>query len=141
MITTLQQKGTKTIWQKLTMQYVIEFKNEDDFYYQIEDDLTSYMDEPDSRCYKLKNIQMLDETHALVYFEEDLNVIMVKFFSNGEEVTIQEAPDRILYYSIQEIALINDLGVITINDKEYGIEEIKYVVDDYGIRHAEIYMD
>lgn len=120
---------------------IIEFKNEDDLYYQIEDDLTSYMDEPDSRCYKLKNIQMLDETHALVYFEEDLNVIMVKFFSNGEEVTIQEAPDRILYYSIQEIALINDLGVITINDKEYGIEEIKYVVDDYGIRHAEIYLD
>ena len=67
---------------------IIEFHTEDEFYYQIENDLISYIDEPDSRCYKLKNIQMLDETHALVYFEEDLNIIMVKFFSNGEEVYI-----------------------------------------------------
>ena len=51
---------------------------------------------------------MLDETHALVYFEEDLNIIMVKFFSNGEEVYIEEAPDQIPYYSIQEISLINE---------------------------------
>ena len=48
---------------------IIEFNNEDEFYYQIENDLTSYIYEPDSRCYKLKNIQMLNETHALVYFE------------------------------------------------------------------------
>lgn len=120
---------------------IIEFKNEDDFYYQIEDDLTSYMDEPDSRCYKLKSIQMLDETHALVYFEEDLNIIMVKFFSNGEEVYIEEAPDQIPYYSIQEISLINELGVITINEKECDVEEVRYVVDDYGVRYAEIYLN
>ena len=97
---------------------IFEFNDETEFYYQIENDLTSYMDEPDSRCYKLKNIQMLDKKHALAYFEEDLNVIMVRFFSNGEEITIQEAPDR-----------------------EYDIEEIKYAVDDYGVRHAEIYMN
>ena len=120
---------------------IIEFNDETEFYYQIENDLTSYMDEPDSRCYKLKNIQMLDKKHALAYFEEDLNVIMVRFFSNGEEITIQEAPDRTLFYSIPEIALINDLGVIKINGKEYDIEEIKYAVDDYGVRHAEIYMN
>ncbi len=120
---------------------IIEFNNEDEFYYQIENDLTSYIDEPDSRCYKLKNIQMLDETHALVYFEEDLNIIMVKFFSNGEEVYIEEAPDQIPYYSIQEISLINELGVITINEKECDVEEIRYVVDDYGVRYAEIYLN
>ena len=120
---------------------IIEFNNEDEFYYQIENDLTSYIDEPDSRCYKLKNIQMLDETHALVYFEEDLNIIMVKFFSNGEEVYIEEAPDQIHYYSIQEISLINELGVITINEKECDVEEIRYVVDDYGVRYAEIYLN
>ena len=119
---------------------IIEFNNEDEFYYQIENDLTSYIDEPDSRCYKLKNIQMLDETHALVYFEEDLNIIMVKFFFNGEEVIIEEAPDQIPYYSIQEISLINELGVITINEKECDVEEIRYVVDDYGVRYAEIYL-
>ena len=120
---------------------IIEFNNEDEFYYQIENDLTSYIDEPDSRCYKLKNIQMLDETHALVYFEEDLNIIMVKFFSNGEEVYIEEAPDQIPYYSIQEISLINELGVITINEQECDVEEIRYVVDDYGVRYAEIYLN
>lgn len=120
---------------------IIEFESESEFYYRIQDDLTSYMDDPDSRCYRLKNIQMLDDTHALVYFEEDLNIVMVKFFANGEEVTIQEAPDLIPYYSIQEITLINDLGYITINDMEYDIDEIKYVVDDYGVRHADIYLN
>ena len=120
---------------------IIEFNNEDEFYYQIENDLTSYIDGPDSRCYKLKNMQMMDETHALVYFEEDLNIIMVKFFFNGEEVIIEEAPDQIPYYSIQEISLINELGVITINEKECDVEEIRYVVDDYGVRYAEIYLN
>lgn len=120
---------------------VIVFKNEEQFYSKIQDDLISYIDNPDARCYKLKNIQMIDETHALVYFEEDLNIIMVKFFSNGEEVIIQEAPDLVPYYSIQEISLINDLGYITINDMEYEIEEIKYVVSEYGVRYAEIYLN
>ena len=119
----------------------IEFNNESDFYYQIENDLISYIDEPDSRCYKLKNIQLIDENHAILYFEEDLNIIMVKFFSNGEELYIEEAPDQIPYYSIQEISLLNELGVITINEKERDIEEIKYVVNDYGVRHAEIYLN
>ena len=120
---------------------VIEFENEEQFYYKIENDLISYMGDPDARCYKVKNIQIIDETHALVYFEEDLNIIMVKFFSNGEEVIIQEAPDLVPYYSIQEISLINDLGYITINDMEYEIEEIKYVVSEYGVRYAEIYLN
>ena len=93
---------------------VIEFENEREFYYKIQEDLISYIDDPDSRCYKVKNIQMVDKTHALVYFEEDLNVIMVKFFFNGEEVIVQEAPVLVPCYSIQEISLINDLGYITI---------------------------
>lgn len=120
---------------------IINFDSEREFYRKVQDDLTSYMGDPDARCYKVKNIQMLDETHALVYFEEDLNIIMVKFFSNGEEVIIQEAPDLISYYSIPEISLINELGYITINDMEYEIEEIKYVVDEYGVRYAEIYLN
>lgn len=120
---------------------IIEFNNESEFYGKIENDLISYIDEPDSRCYKLKNIQMIDRTHALVYFEEDLDIIMVKFFSNGEEIYVEESPDKIQYYSIPEILLINDIGLITINDTEYDIEEIKYVVDDYGVRYAEIYLD
>ena len=120
---------------------VIEFENEREFYYKIQEDLISYIDDPDSRCYKVKNIQMVDKTHALVYFEEDLNVIMVKFFFNGDEVIVQEAPVLVPYYSIQEISLINDLGYITINDTEYEIEEVKYMVSEYGVRYAEIYLN
>ena len=120
---------------------IIEFNNENEFYQKIQSDLISCIDEPDSRCYKLKNIQLIDETHALVYFEEDLNIIMAKFFFNGEEVYVEESPDQIQYYSIQEISLINDIGLITINNTEYEIEEIKYIVDCYGVRHAEIYLN
>ena len=58
-----------------------------------------------------------------------------------EEVYIEEAPDQIPYYSIQEISLINELGVITINEKECDVEEIRYAVDDYGVRYAEIYLN
>lgn len=119
---------------------VMGFDNEREFYYKIQDDLISYVDDLDARCYKVKNIQMIDETQALVYFEEDLNAIMVKFFSNGEEIIVQEPPDLVLYYSIQEIFLINDLGYVTINDMEYEIEEIKYVVSEYGVRYAGIYL-
>ena len=110
---------------------IIEFGNESEFYYKVQEDLISYIDESDSRCYKVKNIQMIDETHALVYFEEDLNIVMVKFFFNGKELYVKEAPELISYYSIQEISLMNDLGLITINNTEYDIEEIRYVVDNY----------
>lgn len=120
---------------------IIEFGNESEFYYTVQNDLISYIDESDSRCYKVKNIQMIDETHALVYFEEDLNIVMVKFFFNGKELYVKEAPELISYYSIQEISLMNDLGLITINNTEYDIEEIRYVVNDYGVRHAEIYLN
>ncbi|MCI8427916.1 MAG: hypothetical protein HFJ03_10400 [Lachnospira sp.] len=120
---------------------IIEFGNESEFYYKVQEDLISYIDESDSRCYKVKNIQMIDETHALVYFEEDLNIVMVKFFFNGKELYVKEAPELISYYSIQEISLMNDLGLITINNTEYDIEEIRYVVDNYGVRHAEIYLN
>lgn len=120
---------------------IIEFNSEMDLFIKIQEDLTSYIDEPDSRCYKLKNIQMIDDTNVLAYFEEDLNTIMVKFFSNGEEVYVEDAPDQIQYYSIQEISLINELGLIKINDKEYDVEEVRYVVNDYGVRYAEIHLD
>lgn len=120
---------------------MVEFENEEQFYCKVQDDLTSCIDEPDSRCYKVKNIQMIDKTHALVYFEEDLNTIMVRFFSNGEEIIVQGAPDLVSYYSIQEVSLINDLGYVTINNTEYEIEEIKYAVNEYGVRYTEIYLN
>ena len=70
-----------------------------------------------------------------------MNIIMVRYFFNVEEIIVQGAPDYVSYYSIQEISLINELGYITINDIEYEIEEIKYAVNEYGVRYAEIYLN
>lgn len=120
---------------------IVEFETESDLYTQIENDLVSCFDEPDSRCYKLKNIQMLDENHAILYFEEDINTIMVRFIHNGEVLYLEEVSDSINYFTIQEISLLDSLGIITIGDTEYDIEEIKYVMDVYGVRHADIYLN
>ncbi len=120
---------------------IVEFDTESDLYAQLEKDLVSCFNEPDSRCYKLKNIQVLDENHAILYFEEDINTIMVRFIHNGEVLDMEEAPDDISYFTIQEILLLDSLGVITIGDREYDIEEIKYVMDIYGVRHADIYLN
>lgn len=119
---------------------IVEFETESDLYAQMENDLVSCFDKPDSRCYKLKNIQVLDENHAILYFEEDINIIMVRFIHNGELLYMEETPDDISYFTVQEISLLDDLGSITIGDTEYDIEGIKYVMDIYGVRHADIYL-
>ena len=120
---------------------IVEFETEDDLYSQMENDLVSCFNEPDSRCYKLKNIQILNENHAILYFEEDINTIMVRFIYNKEVLHMGEAPDDISYFTIQEISLINDLGMVTIDYTTYEIEEIEYVMDMYGVRHADIYLN
>nr|DAP64489.1 MAG TPA: hypothetical protein [Caudoviricetes sp.] len=121
---------------------IVEFETESDLYYQLENDLTSCFDEPDSRCYRLKNIQLLDRTHAILYFEEDVNTIKVRFISNGEVLTTEDSlDDEMNYFSIQEISLIDELGIITIGDIAYEVEEIEYVMDFYGVRHADIYLN
>lgn len=119
---------------------IVEFETEHDLYAALEKDLVSYFDDPDSRCYKLKNIQLLDRNHAILYFEEDLNTIMVRFIYNKAVLSIDEAPYSIDYFSLQEISLLDELGLVTIGDTEYQIEEIEYVVDAYGVRHADIYL-
>lgn len=119
---------------------IVEFETEHDLYAALEKDLVSYFDDPDSRCYKLKNIQLLDRNHAILYFEEDMNTVMVRFIYNKEVLSIDEAPYSIDYFSLQEISLLDELGLVTIGDTEYEIENIEYVVDFYGVRHADIYL-
>lgn len=120
---------------------IVEFETESDLYSQMENDLVSCFNEPDSRCYKLKNIQILNENHAILYFEEDINTIMVRFIYNKEVLHMGEAPDDISYFTIQEISLLNDLGMVTIDDTTYDIEEIEYVMDIYGVRHVDFYLN
>lgn len=119
---------------------IVEFETEHDLYAALENDLVSYFDDPDSRCYKLKNIQLLDRNHAILYFEEDMNTVMVRFIYNKEVLSIDEAPYSIDYFSLQEISLLDELGLVTIGDTEYEIENIEYVIDFYGVRHADIYL-
>ena len=120
---------------------IVEFETEHNLYAALENDLVSYFDDPDSRCYKLKNIQLLDRNHAILYFEEDMNTVMVRFIYNKEVLSIDEAPYSIDYFSLQEISLLDELGLVTIGDTEYEIENIEYVVDFYGVRHADIYLN
>lgn len=54
---------------------------------------------------------------------------------------MEETSDEINYFTIQEMSLLDSLGVITIEEKEYDIDEIKYVMDMYGVRHADIYLN
>ena len=68
--------------------------------------------------------------------EDDL-----RFIYHKEILHMEEAPDEISYFTIQEISLLNDLGMVTIDDTTYDIEEIEYVMDMYGVRHADIYLN
>lgn len=139
-INTMQMKGA--VMAKVNnVVRLVQFENESDFYYGLESDLTSILGEPDARCYKVKHIQLLNESCALVYFEEDINTVMVRFFHNGEQIFLEDAPDLINYYSIQELSFIDNIGTVCIGDVEYDIEEIKYVIDIYGARHADIYLN
>ena len=71
-----------------------------------------------------------------------MNTIKVRFISNGEVLTTEDSlDDEVNYFSIQEISLIDELGIITIGDIAYEVEEIEYVMDFYGVRHADIYLN
>ena len=70
-----------------------------------------------------------------------MNTVMVRFIYNKEVLSIDEAPYSIDYFSLQEISLLDELGLVTIGDTEYEIENIEYVVDYYGVRHADIYLN
>lgn len=120
---------------------IVEFENEHELYSALDKDLVSYFNEPDSRCYKLKNIQLMDSNHAILYFEEDLDIIMVRFIQNGEVISVEDAPEQINYFSLQELSLMDNLGVVTIGDTAYDIEEVEYVIDMYGVRHADVFLN
>ena len=83
---------------------IVEFETEDNLYAQMENDLVSCFNEPDSRCYKLKNIQILNENHAILYFEEDINTIMVRFIYDKEVLHMEEAPYISITYSISSMS-------------------------------------
>lgn len=119
---------------------IVEFESENDLYSQMENDLNDYFIGESSKCYKLKNFQLIDKNHAILYFEEDPNIIMARFIHNKEILNIDDASE-VNYFSIQEISLMDSLGLVTIGDTAYEIEEIEYVINSNGSRYADIYLN
>lgn len=135
-----QQKGTKHMAKIDNAVRIVEFESEYDLYSQMEKDLNNYFIGESSKCCKLKNFQLIDKNHAILYFEEDPDIIMVRFIYNKEILKIDDASE-VNFFSIQEISFMDSLGVVTIGDTQYEIEEIEYVIDFNTSRHADIYLN
>ena len=120
---------------------IIEFASADDLFWQL-DRLMNTDGEigEDSRNNHVQNLQLVDKTHALVYFEEDFNVVRVEFIYNGEEIHLSESPYMETILSYQEIQFMNETGIIVLEDREYSIEDIKYCIDECGVRYVQIYL-
>lgn len=124
---------------------MIEFSNEDDLYSQI-DDLTNtdYQSDELDKPYVVTSINLISEKKALVYLQEDLNVLPVHFFychnNMVDEIVPSEEPHNEEFMSIQEINLARDLGSIIIEDKEYEIDEVHFSMNAYGTRCVKFYL-
>ena len=123
---------------------MIEFSNEVDLYSQIDDltntDYQSELDKP----YVVTSINLISEKKALVYLQENLNVLQVHFFychnNMVDEIVPSEEPHNEEFMSIQEINLARDLGSIIIEDKEYEIDEVHFSMNVYGTRCVNFYL-
>lgn len=133
------QKGTNQMAKIDNVVRIVEFESENGLYSQMENDLNIYFNEEYSKCLKLKNFHLIDRNHAILYFEEDPDIIMARFNFNGEVLDVEGIPG-INFFSLQEISLIDSLGTIDIGGKEYDIEKIEYTVDLFGSRHVDIYL-
>ena len=124
---------------------VIEFSNDDDLYSQI-DDLTNtdYQSDELDKPYVVTSINLINEKKALVYLQENLNVLPVHFFyccnNMVDEIVPSEEPHNEEFMSIQEINLARDLGSIIIEDKEYEIDEVYFSMNAYGTRCVNFYL-
>lgn len=109
-------------------------------YAKVEREVVSYFSDDDTRCYRLKQIEMLDKNHAILYFEEDLDKILVRFMRDGEILRLADALDDINYFSINELKLMNELGTVTICENEYEVEELRYEITSDGCRFATVFL-
>lgn len=123
---------------------IMEFRNDLDLYHQIDKFMCTDYEKHwrISKPYKVTNINLIDENRALVYLEEDLNVLQVHFFnSDGEELLPQDEPHREEFLTYQEVQLISELGSLKFDDTEYDVEDIKYEINSYGTRCINIYLN
>ena len=121
---------------------VVQFEKDTDLYFNIDRLMSSDGERwKVSKPYRVKNINLIDNSHALVYLEEDLSVVQVHFFYDRVEIIPEDEPHTEEYLSYDEVNLINELGSVTIEDKEYDVEEIKFSINSYGTRCVNIYLN
>lgn len=113
---------------------IVSFFDENELYEKVEREVVSYFSDDDTRCYRLKQMEMLDKNHAILYFEEDLDKIMVRFMRDGEILRLADALDDINYFSF------NELGTVTICENEYEVEELRYEITSDGCRFATVFL-
>lgn len=122
---------------------IIEFTDDMDLYNQIDRYMNTDYEKRwrISKPYRIQNINLIDEHKALVYLEEDLNVLQVHFFnSDGEELIPEDEPHREEFLTYEEVQLISELGSLTFDNTDYDVEEIKYEINSYGTRCINIYL-
>lgn len=121
---------------------MIEFTDENDLFWKLDRYMsTDRSRAKESRPYRVKDIKLIDEYKAFAYLEEDLSVLQVRFFnSRGEELLPLDEPHTEEYMTFQELQFVSDLGVITFEETEYEIDEIKYEINSYGTRCVNIYL-
>lgn len=119
---------------------IVSFFDENELYEKVEREVVSYFSDDDTRCYRLKQMEMLDKNHAILYFEEDLDKIMVRFMRDGEILRLADALDDINYFSFNELKLMNELGTVTICENEYEVEELRYEITSDGCRFATVFL-
>lgn len=121
---------------------MIEFTDENDLFWKLDRYMsTDRSRAKESKAYRVKNIKLIDEHRVMVYLEEDLNILQVRFFNaDGEELLPMDEPHTEEYMTYQELQFISDLGAITIEETEYDIDEIKYEINSYGTRCVNIYL-
>lgn len=122
---------------------IIQFTDDMDLYNQIDKYMNTDYEKRwrISKPYRIQSINLIDEHKALVYLEEDLNVLQVHFFdSKGNELLPEDEPHTEEFLTYEEVQLISDLGSVRFDEIDYDVEEIKYEINSFGTRCINIYL-
>lgn len=122
---------------------IVDFTDDMDLYNQIDKYMNTDFEKRwrISKPYRIQSINLIDEHRALVYLEEELNVLQVHFFdSKGNELLPEDEPHTEEFLTYEEVQLISDLGSVRFDETDYDVEEIKYEINSFGTRCINIYL-
>ena len=112
--------------------------NEHRLFYALDNDLEGVgkVESP----YKIKSVQVLNETQVLAILEEDNSRIEVEFIHDNKEIILDDYPSDGVYMSLEEVKLIKELKQVTICDEAYAVTDLKFIVEPDGVRYVQIYV-